>query len=470
MKWFVSLAMAAAVLLGAPRIAHAQDAVGDWGGVLAGQLHIIVRIHRDAAGHLSGGLESPDQGKFVLPLERLEAEGGHLKFAIDQISGAYDGVWDPEKKAWEGTWTQGSKLPLELKSLAAGPIAGPRRPQEEAIAKGGPYQETEVAFDNPDAHITLKGTLCTPMSAKFLPAVVLVAGSGPNKRDEEVFGHKVFAVLSDALCRRGIIVLRYDKRGTGESGGSYEKARLTEFASDAKAAFDFLKTARLVDPSQVGFIGHSEGGLTAPMAAVERPDAAFVVMMAGPGVPGDKLLILQLRAIGHASGMAEAVLAKGEQANGRLFAAILAAPDQDAAQTAALAAIDRGEANKIITPEQARIARLQMSPAMVSLIRYDPAPVLRALKTPLLAVNGSLDTQVPADEDLAAIAAATAGHPDVTLRKLDGLNHLFQTAKTGAPSEYLQIDETMSPAALAVIGDWIAARTKPVMKVGAGRP
>jgi pimeloyl-ACP methyl ester carboxylesterase len=462
--------MAAAMLLGAPRIALAQDAVGDWGGLLAGQLHIIVHIHKDAGGHLSGGMESPDQGKFVLPLDRLVAEGGHLTFAIDRISGAYDGVWDPAKKAWEGTWTQGGKLPLELKNLADGPIVGPKRPQEDAIAKGGPYQETEVAFENPAARITLKGTICTPMSAKFLPAVVLVAGSGPNKRDEEVLGHKVFAVLSDALCRRGIIVLRYDKRGTGESGGSYAAANLADFASDAEAAFDFLKTARLVDPAQVGFIGHSEGGLTAPMAALARPDAAFVVMMAGPGVPGDKLLRLQLRAIDRANGVAPYIIDKGEQTNAKLFAAVLGAPDEPAALKAAMAAIDRGEAGKLITPEQAKIARLQMSPAMISLIRYDPAPALRALKTPLLAVNGSLDTQVPADEDLAGIAAATAGHPDVTLRKLDGLNHLFQTAKTGSPSEYVDIEETMSPTALAVIGDWIAARTKPVMKVDAGRP
>ena len=461
MKWIASFALAA-LLLGAPRTARAQDAEGDWGGLLAGQLHIIVHIHKDAAGHLSGALESPDQGKFVLPMDRVIAADGRLTFAIDQISGAYDGVWDARKRAWEGTWTQGGKLPLELKRLSDGPIAGPRRPQEEAIAAGPrPYRETEVAFDNPRAHITLKGTLCTPQTAKPLPAVVLIAGSGPEHRDEDVFGHKVFAVLSDALCRRGLAVLRYDKRGTGESGGSFDAARLADFAGDATAAFDFLKSAPGVDPHRVGLLGHSEGGATAPMAALERPDAAFLVLMAGPGVRGDKLLLLQLHAIGHASGMSDAALARVERANGLLYAAVLAAPDEDAALRTARAAIDRGEANTLITADEAKAARLRMSPWLISLLRHDPAPVLHALKTPLLAVNGALDTQVPADEDLAGIAAATQGHPDVTVRKLAGLNHLFQTARTGAPSEYLRIEETIAPAALTVIGDWIAAHARP---------
>jgi pimeloyl-ACP methyl ester carboxylesterase len=460
-----SLALISTVLalaLAAP--AFAEEAAGDWGGLLMGQLHIIVHVKKDDKGQYSASLESPDQGAFVLPADAVTATPDHLAFAITKINGSYDGVWDDKKQAWVGTWTQGQAMPLELKRLVDGKVVAtePKRPQEEAIMAGPrPYTVAEVAFDSSAAGVKLAGTFSVPEGQGPFPAVVLIAGSGPQTRVENVFGHKVFLVLADALNRAGIAVLRYDKRGIGQSTGDYANATTTDFTADAIAAVNWLKTRPEVDKAHVGVIGHSEGGLIAPTVAVSDPSVGFIVLMAGPGLPGDQILLLQQAAIARAAGQPEAAIANAEKMNKAAFDMIKSAQSLEDAKTKAAAMAADLVASGQMTQAQADAAFARVTtPWFYEFIRSDPRPMLEKVKAPVLAINGALDMQVPPKEDLAAIREALKNNPDTTVMELPGFNHIFQTATTGAPSEYERIEETLSPVALKIITDWIVAHSR----------
>ena len=463
MKKALSLIGAAlALVFTAP--AFAEDAAGDWGGLLMGQLHIIVHVKKDDKGQYSAALESPDQGKFVLPADSVSATPDHLAFAIAKINGSYDGKWDDAQKAWVGTWTQGQPMPLVLKRLVDGKVVAeaPKRPQEEAIAAGPrPYTSQDVAFDNAATGIKLAGTFSVPQGKAPFPAVVLIAGSGPHTRDEDVFGHKVFLVLADALNRAGIAVLGYDKRGIGASTGDYANATTTNFTTDAEAAVTWLKTRPEVDPAHIGVIGHSEGGLIAPAVAASDPSVRFVVLMAGPGLPGDQILLMQQAAIARAGGQPETVIAAAGKTNKAVFDMIKSAQSLDDAKAKAAAMATDMAASGQMTPAQAQTALATITtPWFYEFIRSDPRPTLEKVKVPVLAINGALDTQVPPKEDLAAIKEALKNNADATITELPGLNHLFQAAKTGAPSEYMGIEETMSPVAQKTITDWVTAHSR----------
>jgi hypothetical protein len=287
--------------------------------------------------------------------------------------------------------------------------------------------------------------------------VVLVQGSGPHDRNEEILGHKPFLVLADALTRRGVAVLRADKRGVGKSTGDYASATSQDFAADTQASIAYLRTLKTIDAKKIGLIGHSEGGIIAPMVAAKDPSVAFIVLMAGTGIKGTELGQLQTLSIGRAMGVAPTQLEKQVETFRRMSAAAVAAKDTEDARKKIIASMPVDGASASQT--RATMERLS-SPWGRFMLAYDPAPTLRLVKCPVLAINGSLDLQVPAKEDLAAIKAALSANPDATVEELPGLNHLFQTARTGAPSEYNEIEETVSPAALAVIGDWIVHRTR----------
>jgi hypothetical protein len=458
------LTAAAAVLaLGSALSARAEDAAGDWAGVLMGQLHIVVHITRAVDGKLSGILESVDQGDAKIPIDTIDATPDHLKFSIAAIGGGYDAQWDESKKQWTGTWTQGgTPLPLDLTRGTKAEAPKPKRPQEEAIAASRlPYQDRSVTIDNAPAKVTLAGALTLPQGKGPFPAVVLISGSGPNTRDENVFDHKIFVVLADHLARQGIAVLRYDKRGVGKSTGDYAQATTVDFTSDAEAAATWLRAQPGIDARHVGLIGHSEGGLIAPAVAVNDPKVAFIVLMAGPGLPGDQLLLKQQALIGKASGIPDAALAQNLAVTARVFAAVKGATTEAEAVAAAHAVLDPEVAKGTLARDRADASIRQVTSAwMRSFLASDPVPVLQKVRVPVLAINGSLDMQVPPAEDLAAIKAALEADKDVTVAELSGLNHLFQEAKTGAPSEYAAIEQTVSPLALKTVGDWIAAHVK----------
>lgn len=453
-------ALTAAVAAGS---AMAEEAAGDWSGLLAGQLHLIVHVSKDAGGHYAATLESPDQSQVVVAADQVAADADHFSFTIPKIRGSFAGTWNAGKDAWVGTWTQGHPLPLVLARMTsrAAALAPPKRPQEEAIAAGPrPYREEAVTFASTGGGVKLSGTLGIPHGAGPFPAVVLIAGSGPMTRDEDAMGHKVFLVLADALNRRGIAVLRYDKRGVGQSTGDFATASFTDYVADAEAALAFLKSRPEIAAGRVGLIGHSEGGLVAPLIAARDPSPPFVVLMAAPGMPLDQLGRLQNATISKASGMPDADIAKRLAVMDKIYVDVAAVHDDEQARAIVKADVAQAVADKVtfLLPPDAFVANFT-SPRVRQLIRYNPVPALRLQKKPVLALAGSLDVQVPADDNLGPIRAALQANPRATVVELPGLNHLFQTAQRGAMEEYGEIEETIAPAALKLIGDWVVAQS-----------
>jgi pimeloyl-ACP methyl ester carboxylesterase len=288
----------------------------------------------------------------------------------------------------------------------------------------------------------------------------LITGSGPEDRDETIFGHKPFAVIADHLTRAGIAVLRYDDRGTAASTGAYAGATSADFATDANAAFAFLRARPEIDRRAIGFIGHSEGGMIGPLAGRANSDIAFFVLLAGPGVRIPQLMEAQRRAIGHSQGVSDADLARTVPVQNAFFAAAASegTTDEVAARLRAALTDDMLRAAGLPLTQRDLLARQASEPWFRYFARYDPAPALAAIHVPVLAINGSLDEQVVARENLAGIRAALAGNRDVTVRELPGLNHMFQTARTGSPGEYNDIEESVAPAALDLMSGWIRAR------------
>jgi pimeloyl-ACP methyl ester carboxylesterase len=463
-----------ALVLGAlgasqPLVAQQSPLVGGWGGALEVQalrLRLTLTVI-DSGGALHGRLVSVDQGGSAIPTT-VVVRGDSAIFEMPMIGGRYSAVM-VGRDTLRGEWMQGTGvLPLTMvRGADAGMVV--RRPQVPRAPF--PYHAEEVVVESVPG-VRLAGTLTVPQGAGPHPAVLLVSGSGPQDRDESLMGHKPFLVLADYLTRRGIAVLRLDDRGTGASTGSFRGATSDDFAQDAAAAVRWLRARPEVADDRVGIVGHSEGGVIAPLVASRTPEVAFIVMLAGPGIPSAELLVMQGALISRAGGDPEREIERTSMFQREMFAAI--ATEQDsAALHGRLQEIGR-RFQASLTPEEraspdasdatlAAAINTLVSPWYRWFLRYDPAPALRATRVPVLALNGALDLQVPADENLAAIERElrAGGNRDVTVEKLPGLNHLFQTAGTGAPSEYAEIEETFSPTALQRIGDWIVQRVGP---------
>ena len=439
--------------------ALAQGLVGDWIGQMNGSFKVRIHIERASSG-FTGKLINPSGNETVL--DRITSDGTHLHFAVNKLNLSYDGVWDNHEKAWKGNLTFQQVYPLVLKRATAEDLAPAvhKRPQEDAInAAPAPYVQREVHFNNFTARNQLAGTLTLPNGEGPFPAVVLISGTGHNTRDEDVEGHKVFLVLTDALTRKGFAVLRYDKRGVGGSSGDYDTATTADFTSDAEAGVAWLKTQSQIDASRIGVFGHSEGGIIAPAVAASDKGVAFVVMIAGPCIRGDKLFVLQSAMTAKAYGAPDDYIAKRKVFDQELYSAIVSAPSELAALARAKALVAQGVADKIVDANEAEtLAKDDTTPWERYFLAYDPAPTLARLTVPVLVLSGSLDVQVPAKENLAAARDALRNNSNATVIELPGMNHLLQDAKTGAPSEYNEIEETMSPAALKIITDWLSRR------------
>lgn len=455
MKTILLCLAAAALAPLAP--AHAEDANGDWKGTIANSLNLYLQVKK-TDGAWEATLTVPQQG-LTTKVDQLAVSDQQISFALLSLKASYSARWVEKDKVWAGTWSQGGQTtPLDLSRTEAG--AGKlKRPQEDAIAARAPgYTSHDVGFTNADARIALAGTFSVPPGKGPFPAVVLVAGSGPQDRDENVLNHKLFLVLADHLNRQGIAVLRYDKRGVGKSGGDYKGATSIDFASDAEAAVRFLRTRAEVDPRHIGIVGHSEGGLIAPLVAAKDPGVAFVVLLAGPGVRGELLMVEQLARNAKDGGLTDAQIAQQRAFHHALFGAIASTPDlalarENASQVVA-AATRNGTLPAGMSP--AAIASFT-TPWFHTFLRHEPGPALQAMRQPVLALNGALDFQVPAAMDLDAIRTALKDNPHAAVREIPRLNHLFQTATTGSGAEYAVIEETFAPVALATISDWILA-------------
>ncbi len=436
-----------------PKLAKPSDIDGAWMGSLDTgviKLRVVFHIINTEDG-LTATLDSPDQGTKGLPVTSVTRDGASLKLEAKQIGGVFEGKIAADRSSIDGSWTQGGRsLPLVLKPVKDKSELERNRPQNPT--RPYPYKEEEVSYDNTAQHVTLAATLTLPPGKKPFPAVLLITGSGPHDRDESLLGHKPFLVLSDYLTRKGIAVLRADKRGVGRSTGNVATATTADFATDAESGVTFLKSRSEVNPRKIGLIGHSEGGVIAPMVAARDSDVAFIVMMAGTGVPGDALLAAQVEAIGLASGESPEEAAKGAAKEREILTLVETEKNE--------AVLEKRLKEKMGDVPEARIsAQIKQinSPWFRYFLTYDPATALRKVTCPVLAINGEKDTQVPPKQNLPAIRRALeqAGNKHFEVDELPGLNHLFQTAKTGAPAEYAEIEETMSPVALEKIADWI---------------
>jgi pimeloyl-ACP methyl ester carboxylesterase len=459
------LIIAATFILSSASVLPAQDIAGDsqgtpsdidgaWLGTLdvgPVKLRLVFHLTNTPTG-LTATLDSLDQGAKGLPVTAVTRNGSSLKLELKQLGGAFEGTIDAASASIEGTWTQlGSSRPLILKRAKDTAELEPRRPQNPV--KPYPYREEDVAYDNKAAHIRLSATLTVPAGQGPFPAVLLLTGSGPQDRDESLMGHRPFLVLADHLSRHGIVVLRADDRGVGKSGGKFDTATTADFATDAEAGVAYLQTRPEVDSKKIGLVGHSEGGIIAPMVAARNPSVAFIVLMAGSGVPGDEVLVAQNALIAQAGGMNRE---QAEQNANQLRETVaLVKQEQD---NAVLETKLRERLAGRIPPAQIDSQVKTLSSAWFRyFLTYDPATALKQVKCPVLAINGEKDLQVPPKQNLPAIRSAleAASNKNVEIDELPGLNHLFQTAKTGAPSEYAQIEETMSPVALDRIARWI---------------
>jgi hypothetical protein len=437
--------------------ALAQGIAGDWIGQMNGGFK--VRLHFEPVGSgFSGTLINPSGNETVL--DQITSDGTHLHFAVNKLKLSYDGVWNNEEQVWKGNLTFEQVYPLVLKRATAEDMGSAvhKRPQEEAINAGpAPYVQRDVHFNNLAAHNQLAGTLSLPKGKGPFAAVVLISGTGQNTRDEDVWGHKVFLILADALSREGLAVLRYDKRGVGGSTGSFDAATTADFTSDAEAAVTWLKTQPEIDARGIGVLGHSEGGIIAPAVAAADKSVAFVIMIAGPSIRGDKLFVLQSAMTAKAYGAPDDYIAKRKIFDQELYNAILSAPSESIALDRAKALVAHGVTDKIVDANEAEtLANDDTTPWERYFLAYDPAPTLATLTVPVLVLNGSLDVQVPAKENLAAAREALKNNRDATVIELPGMNHLLQDATTGGPNEYNDIEETMSPAAIKIIIDWLS--------------
>lgn len=440
-------------------LSASTDITGRWEGKLntgTTFIKVVFRIIKDSQGNLHAFMDSPDQGAYDIPVRKVTSDNGEVIIDVAKIKGKYSGKISKNKLIIEGTWKQsGISLPLKLSKITTGKseaTAESSRPQEPEPPY--PYKVEDAKFTNKQAGFTLSGTLTYPNSGNKFPAVVLISGSGSQNRNEEIFGHKPFLVIADYLTRNGIAVLRYDDRGFAESGGNAEEATSLDYAEDAYSAFKYLKSKDFIDKENIGLIGHSEGALIASYLASKHSDISFIVLLAGPGVPGKDLLLMQSEALLRAEGASDDYIKKIHKINKQIYNTVLLENNLEKAKEK-ITKILKGLK---LSTEQIKIQeKTLLSPWYRFFLSYDPKPALEAVKCPVLALAGSLDTQVPAEINIKAIkdALEKGGNTRYTVMELEGLNHLFQPAKTGLPGEYARIKETFSKNALKIIADWI---------------
>lgn len=448
---------------------------GYWQGELTvgGGLKIGLRFFKDSTGKLSATMDSPDQGAYDINTDEVMTWEDSVKVTVKSLNASYTGKIISDSLL-DGIFRQGIRVPLKLRKLAK-PMS--RVKPQTPIPPFG-YVSEEVSFPGPDTSIILAGTLTYPTASsitqtkKKFPAILLITGSGAQNRDEEIMGHKPFLVLADYLTKSGFAVLRMDDRGTGSSTGTYAGATTADFSMDAAAAIDYLKKQGMIDPGKIGLLGHSEGGLIASMLASSRKDISFIVLMASPGIPSLDLMVEQNMALLKANGMSDsASLAYGALYR-QLAPAILASADTAEAHKKGRAVFDSWFATQtdaVIKTLGLRESFKQniylkkftqelFTPWFKHFMQADPTPYLEKLSCKVLALNGEKDIQVVATPNLEGIRNALKKSKsrlyDIVF--LPGLNHLMQTCQKCTPQEYGKLEETISPAALSAISNWLS--------------
>jgi pimeloyl-ACP methyl ester carboxylesterase len=443
----------------------AKDAVfpieGNWQSALEThgmRLRLQLHVSHDTERELIAALDSLDQGISGLPTANVSLEENDFYFEIPAVEGTFEGQYDSAKNTLTGKWSQtGAEQNLEFKrSDEPLPLLRPQNP-----APPYPYREETVSFSNAAANVQLAGTLTLPKGTGPFPAAILIAGSGPNDRDETVAGHKPFLILADSLTRKGIAVLRYDKRGVGRSTGSVDKATTLDFAADTQTAVAFLKARKDIDPKRIGLIGHSEGAMVVPYVANHSQDISWVVLLAAPATIGEATLINQSGLIGEVGGLSGPQLLASLTFDREAYDVVRKEKDPVVITEKVKQLVKDSGLDAALPPATLETQlRMLASPWFRFFLDYDPLPTLQALKTPTLALYGHKDLQVPPkfNLELTKKALSDAGNSDFDVRELPELNHLFQHAYSGSPTEYQAIDETFAPEALLIVSDWILPR------------
>lgn len=407
-------------------------------------LQLAFEIKGAEEGAYSAKLNVIEQKAFDIPMDICEIKNDTIHIRFDGAGITYQGLYSWQEDKISGTYAQGGgQFTLNLHRVDK-LITEVERPQTPV--RPFPYEEAEVSFKNEKAGIRLAGTLTKPSGGTNLPAAVLIAGSGKIDRNETSMGH--FLLLSDYLTRNGYAVLRYDKRGVGESEGDYGLATTFDFAGDAQSAMQYLAGREDIDQSSIGFIGHSEGALIAPMIASGNKDVAYIIMMGGIGIRGKELLLLQSEKMAVISGVPREEIETNTEKNNILYD------------------IAMQESNDSVLVQKLREADPGISGEMLNMLKWgwfrtflslDPDEYLSRVNCPVLGITGEKDVLCPPEENLAAMenSLQKAGNSHYELKSLEGLNHLFQTAETGSPYEYEQIAEIIAPDALKLILDWM---------------
>ncbi|HVG32931.1 MAG TPA: alpha/beta hydrolase [Pyrinomonadaceae bacterium] len=437
---------------------------GTWFGIIR-KLRLVLKVTKGTDGKLAYKLYSLEQGD--LPVDTFEFTDPKFRFEMKAYGASFEGALNKEGEI-AGTFKQGNAtFPLVFKRVSEVPTLS--RPQEPK--KPYPYDEEEVTYENKRDKVRISGTLTRPKGARGpVPAVLLITGSGPQDRDEAVMGHRPFLVLADYLTRKGIAVLRVDDRGVGGTSAGTPNDTSENYVADVLAGIEFLKTRKEINAREIGLVGHSEGGMVAPLAAAQSNDVAFLVLIAGPGLPGDRLILLQNEMIARVGGMSDAAREQMRLLYTRIFALLKEEKDNAAAEKKIREALT-DQMSRMTDAQKQEFAEIKavveaqggmyVSPWFRYFLTYDPRPALMKVKVPVLAINGERDLQVPADENLSAIGEAlkAGGNKDYAVVKLPRLNHLLQTSMSGAPAEYAEIEETISPTALDTITNWILKHT-----------
>lgn len=439
----------------------AQEIAGSWSGtldVMGNRLSLIFHISKIDSTYTTT-MDSPAQNALGLPTSKTSFAGNKLEIVATGLGIFYQGTLQGD--SIPGTFNQGGiPFPLVLRPVDKPVLNRPQEPKPPF-----PYKTEEVKFTNEKDNIELAGTLSIPDSAGTFPAVVLIAGSGPHDRNETVFGHKPFLVIADHLTRKGFVVLRYDKRGTGKSTGDYPRATTQDFATDAAVAVEYLKTRREVNKSAIGLIGHSEGGVIAPMAASENRDIGFIVLMAGMGEKGIETTMEQNRMALELLDMEPENSERSLKAIREMFESLSEWKGTEADRAALRDRLSQlWEQYPILVKMKLKkdaFVRDQFNaiatPWYRQFLALDPAEYLQKVKCPVLAINGEKDTQVLAEKNLEAIKSALDKGQNYRYetKTYPGLNHLFQECETGRADEYGKIEQTLSPDVLSDITFWI---------------
>lgn len=437
-----------------------QEIIGSWKGELevpGTKLPLIFNIRQNGT-ELVTTMDSPMQGAKDMPTDNTSFINNELIVDAKKFGISYKGKL--ENETITGSFIQGgASLPLTLSRRKEGEsvLNRPQTPKP-------PFNYTieEVSFTNPTDKNTLAGTLTTPSNKKDFPVVVLISGSGQQNRDSEIFGHKSFWVIADDFAKKGIGVLRVDDRGIGGSNGINMDVTTQNFAGDTNSAVEFLAQKGF---KNIGLIGHSEGGIIAPMVASKNPKVKFVISMAGPGVPIEELMVLQANAIAKASGATEEELQSGEETNRKIYSLIKNYNGNNlTGEVQKLFASEIQKMPKEQQPDATEIDKITLAeakkvtiPWYIYFLKINPDTYWSKLQIPVLALNGSKDLQVISKENLAGIKASLEKAKNKRFETLEypNLNHLFQEAKTGTVEEYAQIEQTISPQVLDKMSSWI---------------